>query len=89
VIEIEVKLFATLVQLVPETIRARYPDGIRAGFSLDVTLPEGSTLADLVDRLALPREKVRVVFVNGRARPFGYHLVAGDKVGMFPPVGGG
>ena len=83
------KLFATLVSMAPDSIRESYPQGIRAGDPLDVELPEGSTLADLVDHLALPREKVRVIFVNGRARQLDYHLVPGDEVALFPPIGGG
>jgi molybdopterin converting factor small subunit len=84
-----IKLFATLIKSVPETIRDRYPQGIRAGLPLEADLPEGSTLIDLVDHFALPRESVRVVFVNGRAKKMDYRLVHGDQVGIFPPVGGG
>jgi molybdopterin converting factor small subunit len=87
--QIRVKLFATLVRLAPDRIRARYPERIRAGAPLDVDLPEGSTLAELIDRLALPREKVRVIFVNGRVQPLDYVLTPGDEVGLFPPIGGG
>jgi molybdopterin synthase sulfur carrier subunit len=88
--QIQAKLFATLITLVPDRIRERYPgEGIRAGSPLEVELPEGSTLADLVDHLALPREKVRVLFVNGRVKPLDYALVPGDEVGIFPPIGGG
>ncbi len=83
------KLFANLVQLVPEQIRERYPQGIRAGTPLEIELPEGSTLADLVDHLALPRDKVRIVYVDGRAKKLDHRLVAGNEVGMFPPIGGG
>ncbi|MBL7202544.1 MAG: MoaD/ThiS family protein [Anaerolineae bacterium] len=86
---IRFKLFATLIQSVPETLRERYPQGIRAGSPLEIDLPEGSTLADLIDRLALPREKVRVIYVNGRARKLDYRLVPGDEVGVFPAIGGG
>lgn len=86
---IRFKLFATLIQSVPETLRERYPQGIRAGSPLEIDLPEGSTLADLIDRLALPREKVRVIYVNGRARKLDHRLVPGDEVGVFPAIGGG
>jgi len=84
-----VKLFATLTQNVSEGIKARYPQGIRAGYPLEVEVPDGSILADLVDSLTLPREKIRVAFVNGRAQKLDYRLVPGDEVGIFPPVGGG
>ena len=86
---IRFKLFATLIQIVPETLKQRYPQGIRAGTPLEIDLPEGCTLADMVDRLALPREKVRIIYVNGRARKLDYRLVPGDEVGIFPTIGGG
>ena len=87
--EVQVKLYATLVQVVPEAVVARYPAGVRAGVPLQVRLPEKSRLVDLLDHLGLPREKVRVVFVNGRAQKLDYCLVSGDEIGIFPPVGGG
>lgn len=87
--QIQVKLYATLIQLVPQALAAGYGGEIRAGTPLRVTLPNKSTLADLMDHLGLPREKVRVVFVNGRAQDMGYVLKPGDEIGIFPPVGGG
>ena len=87
--KIQAKLFATLIRMVPDRIRERYPQSVRAGSPMEVDLPQGSTLADLVDHLGLPPEKVRVIFVNGRVRPRDHVLVAGDEVGIFPPVGGG
>jgi sulfur carrier protein ThiS len=86
---IQAKLFATLIRIVPEEIREQYPQSVRAGSPLAIELAEGSTLADLVDYLGLPQEKVRVIFVNGRVRPRDHVLAAGDEVGIFPPVGGG
>jgi sulfur carrier protein ThiS len=50
---------------------------------------EGATLDDMVDRLNLPREEVKVFFVNGRARPKDWILKPGDEVGIFPLVAGG
>jgi len=87
--EVQVKLYATLVQVVPEAVAARYPAGVRAGIALPVRLDKGSSLVDLVDHLGLPREKVRVIFVNGRAQKLDYCLEPGDEIGIFPPVGGG
>jgi sulfur carrier protein ThiS len=86
---IHTKLFATLTRIVPDPVKERYPQLIRAGTPVDVELPEESTLADLVDHIGLPPEKVRVIFVNGRVRPREHVLVTGDEVGIFPPVGGG
>jgi sulfur-carrier protein len=83
-----VKVFATLVQLIRSDVSSCGP-AIRAGSRLEVDLLEGSTLDNLLERLALPRDKVRVIFVNGRAQPGTYRLQPGDEVGIFPPIGGG
>ena len=77
---IRVRLFATLAKLVPDTT---------PGKALDVELPAGTTVADLISHLSLPMEEIRMVFVNGRARPADWVLNAEDEVGIFPPVGGG
>jgi len=84
-----VKLYATLVQHVSQIVLDKHPQGIRAGTPLEVELPAGSTLVDLVAHLGLPDEEVRMVFVNGRAKALDYGLLDGDEVGIFPPVGGG
>ena len=77
---VHVKLFATLSTLVPGTAAA-------TRFAVD--LPALATVADLIAHLSLPVEEVKVVFVNGRARPTDWVLNPDDEVGMFPPVGGG
>jgi molybdopterin synthase sulfur carrier subunit len=87
--QVSVRLYATLVRIVPDRVSKDYPDGIRAGAPLSVELTEGSTLDDLVETLGLPPEKVRVTFVNGRAQQRNYHIAPGDEIGIFPPVGGG
>ena len=87
--KIQVKLFATLAQNVSGPILAHHPEGIRPGMPFEVVLPEGSTLADLVIHLGLPRGELKLTFVNGRDQELEYRLDPGDEVGIFPPVGGG
>lgn len=79
-IRVNVKLFATL---------RRYYPHLRVGEALEMELPEGTTVGQLMNHLNLPTEQVRVVFVNGVARDENYVLNSGDEVGVFPPVGGG
>lgn len=86
---IYVKLYATLTKSVSEAILAKYAHGISAGSRLDVSLPEGSILEDLVTHLDLPREQVKVIFVNGQIRDLDYQLQPEDEIGIFPPIGGG
>lgn len=87
--KVYVKLFATLVQDLSQAVLTRYPAGIRAGAPFEVELPAGSTLADLIAHLALPREQAKVAFVNGRAQKLDHLLAPEDQVGIFPPIGGG
>ena len=77
---VQVKVFATLVRCVP---------GVKSGVPFDVELPEGAFLGDLVKRLNLPDNEVKIVFVNGRTQCLDFRLRPGDEVGIFPPVGGG
>ena len=81
---IRVKLFATLRRYAPHALA-----GTRAGTPFEMDVPEGATIVDIVKRLALPADQVKVAFVNGRARPDEWRLEPGDEVGIFPPVGGG
>ena len=77
---VKVRLFATLVNYVP---------GVNPGVPFEVELPEGTTLADLMNQLNLPQKEVKVAFVNGRIEPIDFRLQHGDEVGIFPPIGGG
>jgi molybdopterin converting factor small subunit len=42
-----------------------------------------------VNQLKLPREEVKVFFVNGRARPLDWSLNSNDEIGIFPLIAGG
>ena len=78
---IQVKLFATLAVF--------SPSGGKAGSPFRMELPEGTALQQLVHRLQLPSEEVKLCFVNGRLQELERTLRDGDEVGIFPPIGGG
>lgn len=75
---VTVRLYATLCRLVPGGAKA-----------LEVDVPEGTTVAGLIERLGIPPDTVRKVFVGGIAREEEYALQPGDEVGIFPPIAGG
>jgi molybdopterin converting factor small subunit len=77
---VRVKLYASL---------SRYYGNAPAGAPFEIEVPESATMVDLVDRLKLPREEVKLFFVKGRARPIDWPLEPGDEVGIFPLIGGG
>ena len=77
---VRVKLFATL---------SRYFGEATPGTPFEIDVPDGDTLADLVNQLKLPREETKIFFVNGRSRPMDWVLAPGDEIGIFPLVAGG
>ena len=78
--QVRVKLYASL---------SRHYDKAAAGVPFEIDLPENARIVDLVNRLKLPKEEVKVFFVKGRARPIDWPLEPGDEVGIFPLLGGG
>ena len=52
-------------------------------------LAESGTAGDLVRALGIPAEEVAIIFVNGTHATEATALQAGDRVGLFPAVGGG
>ena len=73
---IDLRLFATLQKFVPENADA-FP------------ISAGSTVRDVLERLHVPVEKAKLIFVNGLKKDLDTVIADGDRVGVFPPVGGG
>ncbi|MDA8217509.1 MAG: MoaD/ThiS family protein [Dehalococcoidales bacterium] len=79
--EVQVSLYGMYRQYLP-------PDAPSAT-SFAVELAERATVATLTDRLGIPREKVRQVFVNGVPSGLEGALRPGAKVVFVPPSAGG
>lgn len=73
---IEIKLFASLSEKTPKP-SDRYP------------IDTGITVRELIDQLAVPENEAKLIFINGRKGELTSILKDGDRVGIFPPVGGG
>jgi len=79
--KIELRLFASL---------ARYtPDRTGSLGNCIMEIAEGTTIIDILRRLEVPLDKVRVIFLNGLHAAGEEVLKEGDRVGVFPPVAGG
>ncbi|HAM49904.1 MAG TPA: thiamine S protein [Nitrospiraceae bacterium] len=76
---IEVRLYATL---------RRYALSAADGV-LNVDVPEGSKVAHVIANLGVNADEVHIVMVNGVSSPLDQVLAEGDRLGLFPPVGGG
>ncbi len=72
---LEVKCFATLGKYTPVGGKLEYRPNI--------------TVKDLLRELNIDERDVKVVFVNGVYSTFDTPLRDGDRVGIFPAIGGG
>jgi molybdopterin converting factor small subunit len=82
-IQVQVKLYGLLRQQLPESA-----DG-DAHRPFSVPLRAGATAGDLLEALAIARQKVSGLAVNGQAAGPGSLLQNGDLVRLFPPSSGG
>lgn len=72
---VEVRLFATLRL---DRFKKEHRD-----------YPEGVTIESILDDLMIPSEDIAILLVNGRDAHMLTTLIEGDRVSLFPPVGGG
>lgn len=83
--KITFKLFAMLTDYLPAQARA--------GNVMELEVPPGATIAQVVEQFALPPKLVHLVLVNGtyvapQAR--GAHVLReGDTLAIWPPIAGG
>lgn len=73
---IDLKLFATLASHLPAD-------------AAELVIEDGTTIGQLVDRLGIPLPEAKLIFVNGVRKDLDTVLHGGERVGIFPPVGGG
>lgn len=77
--KIQLNLYASLSRCMPE--------GIPGDHVLE--LDAGMRVKEILERLGVSMESVKMIFVNGRHATPETVLVDGDRVGVFPPVAGG
>ncbi len=73
---IDLRLFASLAKKMPDNA-ARFP------------IEPGTTIAQLVEALALSPEDAKLIFIDGTKGTWDTKLFGGERVGIFPPIGGG
>ena len=73
---IQIKLFATLQRFMPASAE-RY------------AIETGTTIRTLLQQLDLPENKAKLIFIDGVKAELTTVLKGGERIGIFPPVGGG
>lgn len=74
--ELEIKCFASLAEHSP-------PGGILRA------VPEKAAVGQVMDMLGIARDDVKIIFINGTHADAQTELKDGDRLGLFPAVGGG
>jgi molybdopterin converting factor small subunit len=75
--KVKVKCFATLA----DADSCDYKD------SIEYEVSEGDTVNNLVDRLKIAKEEIKIVFRNNKLVDFDTPLAEGDQLGFAPAVG--
>ena len=78
--QIEIRLFATL---------ASYADHEDLDSDGCLSIEGPATIRDAVLRLGVPEQDIKLVFLNGVGASLDASLNDKDRVGIFPPIGGG
>lgn len=73
---IQIRLFAGLDKYAP-ALPDPYP------------IKPGTSFARLLKILAIPEDKARLLFINGKKAGLQSILNGNERIGIFPPVGGG
>jgi len=79
-IQVKVKLFATLRRFFPDYDPER---------GIDITIEEGSTIENLIQTLQLTQNEARVILINGISKMMTDVIKDGDQISIFTPMGGG
>lgn len=73
---IELRLFASLAAKTPAN-------------ALDYPVEPGLSVAQLLSQLQVSPAEAKLIFINGVRCDLNAPLAGGERVGIFPPVGGG
>jgi len=75
-IKIDLNLFVTLSKYLPEDNEC-------------YEISDNTSIGQLIDELGIPEDLVKLIFVNSKKQDRRYLLQNRDRLGLFPPVGGG
>ena len=73
---IQIKLFASLQKFMPVSAE-------------NYAIEAGITVGELLQQLEIPQDMIKLVFINNVHAELTSILKGGERVGIFPPVGGG
>lgn len=78
--KIELHLYASLSKYLPPSAKFK---------TWNMEIETDATVSDVIEQMKIDKKSVKLIFVNGVHADSGKVLNNGDRVGIFPPVGGG
>jgi sulfur carrier protein ThiS len=75
--QLDVNLYATL---------RKYIGGAP---SIRIEIDPGQTVAEVLGRLGVPTHQTRIVFIDNHVAKLSHVLQGGERLGVFPAIGGG
>jgi molybdopterin converting factor small subunit len=73
---IQIKLFAGLQRFMPVAAE-------------NYTIEAGTSIRTLLQQLDIPEDEAKLIFIDGLKAELTAVLKGGERIGIFPPVGGG
>ena len=67
----------------------QYVEGYNPYQGITLTVAPGATVAQVIERLGLPAPEVTLIMVDGRRQEADCSLQGSERLGLFPPIGGG
>ena len=74
---VQIKLYATLNKFLPSSSQEQ------------IEIQSGITVQTLLEQLGIPKTEAKLIFINGKKASLASILRGGERLGVFPPVGGG
>jgi len=78
--QVQIQLFATLTDYLPKDSR---------GKAINLEVDPGTSIQELLQELQIPQDLVKLIFKNGIQAQNKDILEENDRIGVFPPIGGG
>ena len=74
-------------------VKVKLYAGLRAyiggAASIEVDVNPGETIEQLLEKLSVPPDQTRIIFLDHRAASLNDPLNGGEQLGVFPAIGGG
>ncbi|RZB30740.1 MAG: hypothetical protein SRB1_03020 [Desulfobacteraceae bacterium Eth-SRB1] len=67
----------------------KYISGYDPAKGMSFSVDEEITVEELCERINIPCDKIKIIMVNGKSKPMDHVLKGDERVGLFPPIGGG